>query len=1104
SYAGPGVQTSAGATLGVVGGIFTPDAGRLDWGGAGAIPQVWTSAAPPTGSGFSLNLATGQDASGAIQTTGDLADAHWTVSNADNYKNGPIAYTTAPGDRDWNGPWGANGPGSSWIAADPDNSDNGNVTYTFTFDLTGYNPADATLSGGQFKLDDSGTVYLNGHALGSAAHDGWTVWTALSNGAGDFVSGMNTIAIQTTNSDRFLEAARFEGAIIDTVSTNPPTPVHWANAVSGDFATAADWTEGVVPGANNGVVLGAFGSTAYSVTSSVGEIVYSLQTAAKATLAITGGVFAVTAGTGTAANAGTVQIGAGATFSVGGSLANHGVIAIDCAGSPASASVVIAQNTTLSGGGKITLTDFLMNDIAGGASAATLTNLDNTITGAGTIGSGALTLINQASGIINATGATALTLDTGANAIGNAGVIKTTGAGGLMIDSAVTNTGVLNALGAGLLVVSGATVTNTGGAVSVGKGGHISLQGGTISGGTLTLAVGGVLSGDGGGGALTSIAVTNAGTIDAASHFALTLNTGATAIVNTGLLEATGSGGLTIDGAVANAGGTILAGNANVVIGAAISGGTLGVVGTGTIDAAGATFDGATSALTNQGVVDIADSQTLSLEGAIVNSGTIAAQGAGHATTLAIAQNTPLSGGGQVTLSDSLSNQIVGGVSAATLTNVDNTIAGAGTIGSATLTLVNEAAGIVDATGPNALILATGSNTVANAGLIEATGAGGLTISGTTVDGSAGGTILAGDGSRVRLASATLIGGTLKSAGTGVIRTFAGANTLDGTTSAVTNQAILRVTNHTALAIEGAIANAGRIDLRGSGAATTLAIGGAGATLSGGGVVDLADKVGNAIVGASPAATLTNVDNRIMGAGTLGGGSLTLVNGAMGVILGDFAAGLVIDTGANTIVNAGLIEAADGGAVSVLSALDNSGTLLVARGTLTLDGAVTGGGIVRIRNGALDAVGAFTENVDFTHGKGVLELARSQAYAGAITGFSKAGGTSLDLRDIGFVSAAEATYSGTASGGVLTVTDGTHTANIALVGDYTASTFTAGDDGHGGVIVLDPSAPGAGPAPKHAFIAAMAGLGGRAAAAATQAGAAWRGYEVSLVKPMIA
>ncbi|MEO8925545.1 MAG: hypothetical protein ABI306_00140, partial [Caulobacteraceae bacterium] len=42
SYAGPGVQTSAGATLGVVGGIFTPDAGRLDWGGAGAIPQVWT------------------------------------------------------------------------------------------------------------------------------------------------------------------------------------------------------------------------------------------------------------------------------------------------------------------------------------------------------------------------------------------------------------------------------------------------------------------------------------------------------------------------------------------------------------------------------------------------------------------------------------------------------------------------------------------------------------------------------------------------------------------------------------------------------------------------------------------------------------------------------------------------------------------------------------------------------------------------------------------------------------------------------------------------------------------------------------------------------
>jgi hypothetical protein len=36
-------------------------------------------------------------------------------------------------------------------------------------------------------------------------------------------------------------------------------------------------------------------------------------------------------------------------------------------------------------------------------------------------------------------------------------------------------------------------------------------------------------------------------------------------------------------------------------------------------------------------------------------------------------------------------------------------------------------------------------------------------------------------------------------------------------------------------------------------------------------------------------------------------------------------------------------------------------------------------------------------------GCGTLDLAESQFYAGTITGFSKTGATTLDLRDIGFV-----------------------------------------------------------------------------------------------------
>ena len=43
-------------------------------------------------------------------------------------------------------------------------------------------------------------------------------------------------------------------------------------------------------------------------------------------------------------------------------------------------------------------------------------------------------------------------------------------------------------------------------------------------------------------------------------------------------------------------------------------------------------------------------------------------------------------------------------------------------------------------------------------------------------------------------------------------------------------------------------------------------------------------------------------------------------------------------------------------------------------------------------------------------------------------------------------------------GGTLHVTDGTYTANVALLGNYMASTFVASSDGHGGAVVIEPPA----------------------------------------------
>src|SRR5262249_37103233 len=49
-----------------------------------------------------------------------------------------------------------------------------------------------------------------------------------------------------------------------------------------------------------------------------------------------------------------------------------------------------------------------------------------------------------------------------------------------------------------------------------------------------------------------------------------------------------------------------------------------------------------------------------------------------------------------------------------------------------------------------------------------------------------------------------------------------------------------------------------------------------------------------------------------------------------------------------------------------------------------------------------------------------------------------------------------ATYSGNGSTGTLTVTDGVHTANISLEGDYLLSSWDLSSDGHGGTVVIDP------------------------------------------------
>ncbi|MFH1418057.1 MAG: type I secretion protein, partial [Planctomycetota bacterium] len=129
----------------------------------------------------------------------------------------------------------------------------------------------------------------------------------------------------------------------------------------------------------------------------------------------------------------------------------------------------------------------------------------------------------------------------------------------------------------------------------------------------------------------------------------------------------------------------------------------------------------------NDSTITLHDGSIMPFGGTIENSGEIVLDSQGYQTNLEVLfRGATLKGGGQVTLSDSDQNVISGSRADTVLTNVDNTISGAGQIGAGQMTLVNE--GLILANGTNALVIDTGSNTITNSGLMEATGSGGLIV----------------------------------------------------------------------------------------------------------------------------------------------------------------------------------------------------------------------------------------------------------------------------------------------------------------------------------------------------------------------------------------
>jgi hypothetical protein len=484
----------------------------------------------------------------------------------------------------------------------------------------------------------------------------------------------------------------------------------------------------------------------------------------------------------------------------------------------------------------------------------------------------------------------------------------------------------------------------------------------------------------------------------------------------------------------------------------------------------------------NGGTVIFEDGAAAVFAGAVNNGGSIVISGA-SGSLLEFAGSPPsssvtLSGHGQIALSDAAGNDLEGSnVSATTiLNNVDNTISGAGVIGAGgNLALNNGKQGVIDASGAtNALIILA---PVTNSGTLKATGSAGLSI-GSTVKNTSAATIEADTDSRVDLINgATIIGGKLQTVATGSIHISAA--TLDGgpsqvaTNTMISNARILTVDDLGVFDLRGTINNTGEIMLQGADDAvlpfhapeTELVILPSGpampsVTLKGHGQIVLNNNSHNFITGGSfsllnpSLITLINIDNTITGAGTIGGNGLVLNNKAGGEIDATVSTPLIIDTGTNTVTNAGILGSTASCTLFIASALNNTGHLNTNGGTIAVEGAVSGTGIATISgSGQVEFAAASSNGVKFLPGStGVLILDNSAAYHGTISGFDATNSSVIDLADI-----EKATETATFMNGQLLIQDAHgHSAKITIAGSHTIGSFQFAPDADGGTLVSDP------------------------------------------------
>ncbi len=478
--------------------------------------------------------------------------------------------------------------------------------------------ASAVTLAGNFRIDDNaslalyGTIHNTGTiALASAGNDTNLVvaGTAVTlDGGGTIVLGdgsgsnrlyANSGADVLTNVDNVIEGSgQIGGGQLNLVNDATVDATGVANALIINAAVT-----------NNGLIE-ATGAAGLQIQSTVLNARGTIQALGTSTVTLDGGediiggtitssagalIFLNNSNTGTLdgstgalTNAGHFQVNDNATLNLFGTIHNTGTIALASLGNNTNL-VVQSQTVSLTGGGTVVLGDgSTVNRLYGGSGAFTLNNAGNTIEGAGQVGAGQLNITNA--GTIAATGTNALVVDPGgADTVLNSasGLIEAVGTSDLVLqDGTFTNLGTYvdvtmqngavlsndtggvltggtyEALAGATLQIEGAPITTLDAtAILAGPGAVIDTPPSTVANTLATIGAGGVLAIEGGDVFTAANAITNAGIIR------LDVGAFSGALANSGTVDGTG----TLAGSVLNT-GTIIADHGTLVVTPAVAG----------------------------------------------------------------------------------------------------------------------------------------------------------------------------------------------------------------------------------------------------------------------------------------------------------------------------------------------------------------------------------------------------------------------------------------------------------------------------------------------------------------------------------------------------